>query len=150
MNQKRLKVIILVIAIVVAIAIIVKVTSSDPKVEETTSYADKQENGTVINTSKKLSEVKQYNGLEFTNIKFSHTESVTSLNAEVKNTTSSSIPAQLVDINVIDKNGNIMTSFVGEINELEPGETTTIDSGIAANYVDAYNIEFASPKKDKN
>ncbi len=147
MKQNRLKVIILVVAIIAAIAVIVKVTTSKPEADEKKSYADKQENGTVINTSKKLSEVKKYNGLEFTNIKFSHTESVTSLNAEVKNTTTSNIPAQLVNINVIDREGNIMTSFVGEINELEPGETTTIDSGIAANYVDAYNIEFASPEK---
>lgn len=142
MNQKRL--VVLVIAIIVIIAIIVKLTL--PKqVEEKTTYADRQENGVVVNISKKLSETKQFNGLEFTNIKFSHTESVTSLKAEVKNVTSNAIPAQLIDINVLDKDNNKMTSFVGEINELEPGETTTIDSNIAANYVEAYDIEFSVP-----
>ena len=146
MNQKRIRLIIVIIAIIAIIAIIVKLTSSDKK-EEKPTYADKQENGTVVNTSKKLAETKSYNGLEFTNIKFSHTESVTSLNAEVKNTTTNKMEAQLVDINVLDKDGNVMTSFVGEINELEPGETTTIDSGIAANYVNAYDIEFVSPVK---
>lgn len=146
MDQKKIRLVIVIIAIIAVIAIIVKLASPKQQ-EEKQTYADKQENGTVVNTSKKLSETKTYNGLEFTNIKFSHTESVTSLNAEVKNTTSNTTPAQLVDINVLDKNGNIMTSFVGEINKLEPGETTTIDSGIAANYVNAYDIEFASPKK---
>lgn len=146
MDQKKIRLVIVIIAIIAVIAIIVKLVSPKQQ-EEKQTYADKQENGTVVNTSKKLSETKTYNGLEFTNIKFSHTESVTSLNAEVKNTTSNTTPAQLVDINVLDKDGNIMTSFVGEINKLEPGETTTIDSGIAANYVNAYDIEFASPKK---
>ncbi len=146
MNQKTIRLVVVIIAIIAIIAVIVKVTSPN-KQEEKQTYADKQENGIVVNTSKKLAETKTFNGLEFTNIKFSHTESVTSLNAEVKNTTASIIPAQLVDINVLDKDGKIMTSFVGEINKLEPGETTTIDSGIAANYVNAYDIEFAKPAK---
>ena len=146
MNPKRIRLIVVIIAIIAIIGIIVKL-ASPKKQEEKPNYADKQENGTVVNTSKKLSETKTYKGLEFTNIKFSHTESVTSLNAQVKNTTTNKIPAQLVDINVLDKDGNVMTSFVGEINELEPGETTTIDSGIAANYVNAYDIEFVSPVK---
>lgn len=144
MNPKRIKLVILAIAIIAITAVIVKVTFQKP-IEEKQNYADRQENGTILNTSKKLSETKQYNGLEFSNIKLSHIESLTRLDAEVKNITSNTIPAQLININIMDKDGNVMASFGGEINELEPGETTTIYLGIAANYVNAYDIEFVSP-----
>ncbi len=145
MKNKRL--IILVAIVVIILIIIVKVASSKDNNNETTkkSYAQLQEDGTMVNTSQKLAENKTYNGLEFTNIKFTNSSSATYLNADVKNTTQNSTKAQVVDVNILDEQGNVIATFVGQISALEPGESTIINSGITGNYVDAYNIEFVKP-----
>lgn len=144
MKQKNIKLLIVVVVVVIAIiAIVVAVSSPKNEKEE---YVEELEDGTKVNTSEKLAETKTYNGLEFTNIKLSNSSSVTNLYAEVKNTTSNDMSEQLIDINILDKEGNIITTFGGTIAALKAGETTTLNAGIVSNYANAYDIEIVEPQ----
>ena len=85
MKQKSIIVIIAIAVIaVIAVAVAVALSSSNTTKEE---YVEVLDDGTKVNTSEKLSETKTYNGLEFTNIKFTNASSATNLSADVKNTT---------------------------------------------------------------
>ncbi len=149
MNKKTSRLIIIALIVIAIIFVIVKITSPKEDEDKQESYISRQSNGTIVNTSPKLAAKKEYKGLEFTNIKFALSESVTNLTATVKNTTSKAMETQIIDINVLDKDGTVMTTFVGQINGLEPGEETTINSGIAADYAGAYNVEFISPEENR-
>ncbi len=144
MKQKSIIIIIAIAVIaVIAVAVAVALSSSNTTKEE---YVEVLDDGTKVNTSEKLSETKTYNGLEFTNIKFTNASSVTNLSADVKNTTSEEMKSQLVGVNVLDENKNVITSFKATIGSLKAGETTTINAGIAANYANAYDIEIVAPQ----
>lgn len=141
MKQKRMIIVIIVTAIIgVTISLIIKL--SVPKYKE--EYTTELEDGTKVNISSKLSEKKIYNGLEFTNIKFTKKTSVTNLSAEVKNTTSSDIEEQMININVLDKSGNILTTFQGELEAIETGKTIIFNAGIVGDYINAYDIEIVA------
>lgn len=147
MNQKKVRLLIVAVVVIIAIVAIVKIASNnnnDNNNEE--EYVEELANGTKVNTSKKLAETKTYNGLEFTNIKFTNSSAVTNLRAEVKNTTANDMPEQIVDINVLDKDRNVLTTFRGQIGAVKAGETTIISAGIAANYANAYDLEIVEPK----
>ncbi len=142
MKQKQVIIIIAIaILLVVIIAVAVSLASKDTTKEE---YVEVLEDGTKINTSEKLSQTKTYNGIEFTNIKFTNASSVTNLSADVKNTTSEDMESQVVRINVLDEQGNIITTYRGSVEALKAGETTTFNAAIAANYANAYDIEIVA------
>ena len=142
MKQKQVIIIIAIaILLVVIIAVAVPLASKDTTKEE---YVEVLEDGTKINTSEKLSQTKTYNGIEFTNIKFTNASSVTNLSADVKNTTSEDMESQVVRINVLDEQGNIITTYRGSVEALKAGETTTFNAAIAANYANAYDIEIVA------
>lgn len=140
MDQKQKKILIIVLALVVVIAIIAAVVIF--KIGNKEPYVKVEEDGTRVNTSEKLAETKTYKGLEFSNIKFVNSSGVTNLSADVKNTTGNDMPAQSVKINVLDKSGNVITTFSGNIVPIKAGETTTLSAGILANYTNAYDIEI--------
>ena len=143
MKQKQVIMIIIAAVIVVAIiAIAVSLSSKGTTTKE--EYVEVLEDGTKINTSEKLSQTKTYNGIEFSNIKFTNASSVTNLSADVKNTTSEDMGSQVVGINVLDEQGNVITTFKGSVESLKAGETTTFNAAIAANYANAYDIEIVA------
>lgn len=144
--MKQKKIMIIAVALIIIIAIIAVIVAVSSPEEESEEYVEVLEDGTKVNTSEKLSETKTYNGLEFTNIKFTNSSSVTNLSASVTNTTTENMDSQLIGINVLDESGNVITSFTGTVEALEAGETTTINAGIAANYANAYNIEIVDPE----
>lgn len=140
MNQKQKKAIIIVVALVVVIAIVAIVIVFSSKGKE--EYVKVEEDGTRVNTSEKLAQTKTCNGLEFSNIKFTNSSGVTNLYADVKNITENDMSAQTVNINVLDKDGNVITTLYGNVAAIKAGETTTLSAAIVANYTNAYDIEI--------
>lgn len=140
MNQKQKKILIIVLALVVVIAIIAAVVIFKGQNKE--PYVRVEEDGTRVNTSEKLAEAKTYKGLEFSNIKFVNSSGVTNLTADVKNATENDMPAQSLNINVLDKSGNIITTFAGVVAAVRAGETTMLSAAIGGNYTNAYDIEI--------
>lgn len=153
MKKKNITLIAIIAIVITIVVIVVSSSKNDNTIanesgnENIEEYVQVLEDGTKVNTSEKLKETKNYEGLSFTNIKFTNNGSVTNLFAEVKNTTSKNMEKQKISINILDKEGNVLTSFIGTLGELKAGETTTLNAGIAANYSNAYNIEIVAPKE---
>lgn len=114
------------IGIVVVIIIIIAVVVNSNKDKKP---AEGEENpvGSVVET-KKLTEAKKYNGLEISNVKFTIEENLTKLEAEVINNSDSDKPSQYINFNVLDKDGNKLTSAGGKIDAIKVGETKKIST----------------------
>lgn len=122
-DPKRLGVI---IGIAVAIIIIIAIAVNGNKDKQPTEGENNPE-GSVVET-KKLTEAKEYNGLEISNVKFTIGESLVLLEAEVTNNSDSDRASQYVNFNVLDKDGNKLTSVGGKIDAIGVGETKKIST----------------------
>lgn len=147
-NEKKM---ILILLIVLAIAIIMFVVNKNKKennnentVEENKvveEFVEVLEDGTRLNTSKKLSEMKKINGLEFGNIQLTNQNNQSVLLADVKNTTSTATDVILVDVILYDKEGNELGTVGGIISPLQPGETTQFNTSMGIDYANAYDFK---------
>ena len=110
---------ILVLLVILVVVIIVKVRSggtdengnigkakkakgNNQVVEE---YVETLDDGTKLNKSESLKQVKMLGSLEFRNIQLTNKNGQTVLLADVKNTGATATEMQLVDIVILDKNG---------------------------------------------
>lgn len=130
---------------IVAIIVIIALVSGGKKDEESNEPGTetKMEGDTRVITGEKLSEPKDFNGLEFTNVKFKIFDNTTWITAEVKNTSTKITEEQYVDFNVLDKQGNKILVIGGHVAELQPGETTLVSTSRLSEQNDAkaYNVE---------
>ncbi len=138
MKQKRSTMVIFAI-IVLVIVVVVAIAVSSGNNEE---VAEGQTNEIEGNANEKAVAEKTYNGLDITNVVLTNSETVTSILADVTNNTSSATAKQEVDINILDEEGNVITTFGGVIEALEVGETTTLSAGKLASYSNAYDVEI--------
>lgn len=149
-DPKRLGVIIgIAVAIIIIIAIAVSGNKDKKKVE-----GDENPVGSVVET-KKLTEAKEYNGLEISNVKFTIGENLTELKAEVTNSSDSDKPSQYVNFNVLDKDGNKLTSVGGKIDAIGAGETKKISTrfptiGTESNFYDVEITEKRTEEPQEN
>ncbi len=98
------------------------------------------EDGTKLNISKKTKEIKKVDGLEFSDIEITEKDNITVILANVKNTTKETKKDYIVDIKVLDKNNNEITSLSGYIGEVKPNETTAFKTSATFDFADAYDI----------
>ena len=61
--------------------------------------------------------------------------------ADVENDTGKDIDVMLLDIILLDKNGNELTTIGGIIGELKDGEKQLLDSSVASDYANAYDFK---------
>lgn len=137
--------ILVLIGIIAVILIIVLVVRGGKEEDPNDTGADiRVEGNTKIITGDKLSETKNFNGLEFSNVKFEINDVTTEIAAEVKNTTSKSTDEQYIDFNVYDKKGNKVVTIGGYVVSLAPGETTIVSTTrlTEENDTKAYNVEI--------
>lgn len=132
---------------IVAIIILIVLVSGGKKNEEEDSGVGtetKIEGDTKVITGDKLSETKNFNGLEFANVKFEIDDKTTSITAEVTNTSSKVTEKQFIDFNVLDKQGNKILAIGGHVAELQPGDTTIVSTTRVSEQNDAkaYNVEI--------
>lgn len=144
MDKKTKKILIIVVALVILVIIIMSVMGGKNK-----DKGKETENIMQPNTSEKLNETKGFEGLSFSNIKFENGNGVTELKSTVTNTTDAKIGDKYiyVGINILDKDGKVLSSLTGQINALEPGETTTLSAAMAATYKNIYDIQFVELEK---
>lgn len=141
-NKSRILLIVGVLAIII---IIVAIVGKSKKEEEQNDPGNEVriEGDKKIITSEKLSEIKELNGLEFSNIQFEINNATTEISAEVRNTTSKISEEQKIDFNVFDKQGNKIVTIGGYVVPLEPGESRVISTTRLSeeNDAKAYNVE---------
>ncbi len=138
------------ITIIAIIALIImnskggKSASKENKTKSDMSY--ELEDGTQLNTSSKLNEIKKFDGMEISNIQITQKNNVSLLLAKIVNTSNTKQGGYVIDIKIIDKQGNEIKTVPFLVKELEPGETTQLNASATFDFVDAY--DFVISKKE--
>lgn len=155
-NKNKILAICMILLIIVVLAIIIVVnklgkakeenvlvsddgTTENQNVEE---FVNNLENGGKINTSSKLNENREFEGLKIENIQLTYQNSQTQLLANVKNDTSTESELMMVEITLYDKDENKIVSLDGIISPLKPGESTQLNIGSSLDYANAYDLEI--------
>ena len=151
--NKKVKKIIATIIIILVIAMVVTImlrfmnrqsTENINIVEEQImpeeEFVDKLKDGTRINSSDKLHETKIFGGLEISDFQLTEKDNMTVLLGTITNNSSTAKGGYAVDITVVDKDRNEMTTVVAYIKELQPGENTILNVSSTFDYANAYDF----------
>ena len=147
--KKKEKRMILILLVVLVIAVVIFVVSKNKKGNKENTEENKVveefvqvlEDGTRLNTSTKLNEMKKFEGLEFGNIQLTNSNGQSVLLADVKNTTQAETGLMLVDVTLYDKNGNELGTVGGIISPLKPGESKQFNTSMTIDYANAYDFK---------
>ena len=148
--KKKEKRMILILLVVLVIAVVIFVisknkTGNKENTEENNvveEFVQVLEDGTRLNTSTKLNEMKKFEGLEFGNIQLTNSNGQSVLLADVKNTTQAETGLMLVDVTLYDKNGNELGTVGGIISPLKPGESKQFNTSMTIDYANAYDFKI--------
>ena len=157
MKKKEAIFILILIAIVVAIIVMGAVRKNKAKGNNANGNQGENkvnyevlEDGTKLNKSSKVNEDKTYNGLKFSNIQLTENGDLTSLVADVTNTTSTATSDfTMVDLTFYDESGNSLGSTIGLIKPLAAGETTQLNASLTLDYANAYDLKITEHKDNK-
>ena len=155
MSKKTKKIIIaLIIVVIIVIAIVAFVlmkskgtknngnntagTSGNTANEQ---YVQMLDDGTKLNTSSKLGEAKKVGDLTFENLQLTAEGGQTILLADVTNTGKKATDTVLVDIKLLDENGNEIVTVGGIVQPLEAGAKTQFNTSMTLDYANAYDFE---------
>ncbi len=147
-KEKRMITILIIVAVII-IAIIYFATrpSKEEQQKNTTENATVEEfvqvleDGTKLNTSSKLSEAKNINGLVISNIQLTELNGQCTLLADVVNNSSADTDILLINITLYDKQGNELAVVPGIISPIKVGESTQLNAGITTDYANAYDFK---------
>ena len=144
-----------VLVLITVLVIIVAVVLSNRNKEENNTTNDLQatntqteefvnvlNDGTRVNTSDKLHETKTFDGMEISDFQLTENGNVTLLLGTITNTSSEKKGGYPISIKVLDKDGNELTVVAAYIGELEPGESTQLNSSATFDFANAYDFEI--------
>ena len=164
-NEKKMILLLIVVAIII-IAVLVRSKNnsngnvvnsnnnnnnpSNPIADTTTEkeeFVQVLDDGTKLNTSTKLSETKTFGNYEVSNIQLTEQGGQSLILADVKNISDAKTDVALVDITLLDKDGNEIITIGGIIGDAEPGETVQLNSSATTDFSNAYDfsIKIANP-----
>ena len=96
-----------------------------------------------INKSEELQKTKKVNGLEISNIQLRETGGITTLLADVKNTTGAETEDKTVKVEILDKQGNVITRLLGPIDSIPSGGTVKLNVAVTADVANAYDFRIS-------
>lgn len=144
-NEKRM---ILILLIILAIVIIVVVVGKNKGNKENTEknqvkeeFVQVQEDGTKVNISSKLAETKTVGAYKIGNIQLTTKDNQSILLADVENVSSSATEMKMIEITLLDKEGNTLETVPGVVKQLQPGETAQLNAGITDDYANSYDFK---------
>lgn len=105
-------------------------------------YVEVLDDGTKVNTSNKLKEDKEFNGLKISNISIEEKGNETVLEAEVTNILSKSQGDYGIYLVIKDDEGNEIKKIAGYINHIEPNEKTKLKIKTSYDFANAYDFEI--------
>ncbi len=144
LNYKGIIAIMVIIAIIIAIVIFVirKNKKNDEKQLPIDAAYTTEDNGTKVNTSTKLQEIKNFNGYEISNIELKETNGEAEFSAQIKNVTQSSIGNKSIYIVFKSQSEEELYKMQVYLGEIKPEKSTRINSKITKSVIDAYDIEI--------
>ena len=150
-KKEKQMILVLIIVGVIILGIIYFVTR--PKEEEGTvndvaeqnevveEFVQVLEDGSKLNTSTKLNETKNVDGLEIGNIQLSMVGGETTLFADVKNNTGSDLGVTAIDIILLDKNEEEIVTIGGVIGDVKAGESVRLEASTTLDFANAYDFK---------
>lgn len=155
-NEKRMILILVIIVAIIILALLIWRNASNKDQQEqpeqkqeqntiTEKYVDVLEDGTKLNKSNKLKEIKKIDGLEISNIQLTYRNGIAVLLGDVKNTTNSNIGLTEIELTLYDEQNNVLEKIEGLISPVKAGETVQLNMGVSADYANAY--DFSVVKK---
>lgn len=147
------KVAILIIGVVLVVAIIggsfisKKMKKTAGQVDETRTEIENEfsqtfEDGTKLNTSTKLKDVKTIDNLEISNIQITNKDGKTVLLADVTNKGTTKTEVMLLNIILYDKAGTEIATIPGVISPLEAGRSTQLNTTTQEDYSNIYDFKI--------
>ncbi len=112
--------------------------------EEEKEFVSKQDDGSQLNTSNKLKEDRKFDGLEISNITLRENGGITTLLADVKNTTGVATPQKNVKVTLLDKEGAKIIELSGIIDAMENGETVKLNVSVTSDLSNAYDFTISN------
>ena len=147
-NEKKGIAILVIVAVIIGIIFFATRGKKEEVAKSTTEnnvtveeFVQVLEDGSKLNTSAKLSQIKTVNGLEFGNIQLTMQNWQSVLLADVKNTTTSATELTAVDVTLLDKEGNTIVKVGGLIAPLEAGESAQFNTSMTLDYANAYDFK---------
>ena len=154
-NKEKRMILLLLVILIIAIVIFVvsKNLNKESKTKENGSTTQQEntepeefvqvlEDGTKLNTSTELNKEKQVGNYKFENMQLTTQDNQTVLLADVTNTGSNKTDIQLVDVTLLDKDGNEIITVGGIISQLEPGEKTQFNTSMTLDYANTYDFKI--------
>ncbi len=143
-----LLVLILIVIGVLAIGKYISVNNNKNSESQTTSTKVGENekmlsDGTKINTSLALNADKKFDKYTIKNIRLTEKDNMTRLLATVSNNTENeNLESKLVDVILLDKDGNEIRKIGGIIASLKAGESTQLNVNITADLTNAYDFKI--------
>lgn len=113
---------------------------------EIEEYVQQLSDGSKLNISEQLAKNKTLDGLEFSNIQLLENGGITTLLADVKNNTGAALTEQkTVMVEVLDKQGNVITRIPGYVDPMGAGESVQLNTACGADVANAYDFRVVNP-----
>ena len=109
---------------------------------EQEEYVQILQDGSKLNKSEELLKEKELDELEISNIQLKETGGITTLLADVKNNTNHEIQERDVTIEVLDKQGNVITRLNGVIDTVGAGEKVQLNMSVTGDVANAYDFRI--------
>lgn len=155
MKKKEKRLILVLIAILVIVLIIglfiKKNKNKENEIQNQNTATDEKfvqvlEDGTKLNKSSKFNETKNIDGIEISNIQFTYKDGQTVLLADVINNSGKAVDMTLLDIKLLDEQGNEIITVGGIISPMQVGETSQLNASMTMDYANAYDAEITLKK----
>ena len=147
-NEKRLILILIaILAIVLIIGLFIKKNKNEEnEIQNQNTVTDEKfvqvlEDGTKLNKSSKFNETKNIDGIEISNTQFTYKDGQTVLLANATNNTGKAVDITLLDIKLLDEQGNEIVTVGGIVQPLEAGAKTQFNTSMTLDYANAYDFE---------
>lgn len=154
MNKDEKRWIVLLVAVLVIAVVLIVGLSRSKKTEEPVknneveqvqkeeAYVEVLEDGSKVNTSNKLKENKEFNGLEISNIEIVEKDNETILEADVTNQTNEAQGDYGIYLKIKDDKGNEIKKIAGYINYMGAKEKTRLSIKTSYDFANAYDFEI--------
>ena len=150
-EEKRLIIIVILIGVVIIGGLLIWKNNKGEKYNENVmqieeneveEYVQKLEDGSKLNVSEELRKEKEIEGLEITNIQLKETRGITTLLAEVENTSGKISEEKKVQVEILNKKGEVITTLKGRIDKIGVGEKVQLNMSVTADVANAYDFRI--------
>lgn len=144
-KEKRMLLVLIIVSVLI-ISIIWLITRGGKDKEVVAENTVKEEfvqvldDGTKLNISSKLNETKKLENFEIGNIQLTHKNGMSVVLADVVNNGSAVTNWTIIEVTLLDKNGNTINVLEGVIEDLQPGERTQLNMQTSSDYANAYDF----------